>query len=200
MTLIDILPDFTLKQRQHIILNTGNIPYHGIASKEHILYITPSKQTIGTEHIMKFDTSSGKLSQHKTLGDNIRVKALTFLPNNLSVVVVNYKESTTMSTKGHTFNGSIRLYSHNFVLLDSLEIHYTHFDGITSYGNIFYATCADVHCGYIYKGVVVDNKLASLEAFKVNDFPHGIDIKGDTIAYTSYATSGIHFLKTTHMT
>lgn len=199
MTLIDILPNFTLKQKNHIQLETRYIPYHGIAKKEHMVYLTPSKQSIGTEYILTYDTVNGRLTKHATLGENIRVKALAFLQNNMLVVVVNYKESTTMATKGHKFNGSVRLYSNNFVMLDSIDIPLTHFDGVVSDANNFYATCADVQCGYIYKGHVVENKITSLKAFQVNDFPHGIAIKGDTIAYTSYGTSGIHFLQMGHM-
>jgi hypothetical protein len=198
MTLIDILPDLTLKQRKHVVINIdkGYIPYHGIAFKDHTIYLTPSNKSIGTEHIITFDTITGRLTKQVSLGENIRVKALTFLPNDVLVVVVNYKEITTMATKGHTFNGSIRVYSHNFTLLHSIEVPLTHFDGIVSDGNLFYATGADTRCGYIYKGSVVENKITSLEAFQVHDFPHGIDVKDNIIAYTSYATSGIHFVST----
>lgn len=199
MTLIDILPDFTLRQRSHVELVTNNVPYHGIAKKGHMVYITPSKQTIGTEHILTYNTVNGILSKHTSLGEDIRVKALAFLPNNMLVVVVNYKETTTMTTKGHTFNGSIRLYSDNYTLLDSKHIASTHFDGIVSHANKFYATGADLDCGYIYEGVILANKIGSLNKFQVKDFPHGIDIKNGTVVYTSYATSGIHFLNINHM-
>lgn len=48
--------------------------------------------------------------------------------------------------------------------------------------------------GYLYKGVVENRKIVSINKFKTNDFPHGIDVRDNKIAYTSYSTSGIHII------
>lgn len=200
MTLIDISSDYRLAQRASIALDRDNIPFHGIAIKMNIIYTTPSKKSMGTEYILAYNTLNGQLSKVATLGDNIRVKGLCFLPNDLVVVIVNYKTTTCMIEKGHTFNGSIRLYTFDFKLLDSIEVPLTHFDCVVAKGYTFYATGADVEKGYIYKGGVEEKKIVSLQTYQTHDFPHGIDIRNDTIAYTSYTTSGIHFINETALT
>jgi hypothetical protein len=194
MTIIDILPNYTLQQRSSIILGRSDIPFHGIVMKDDCIYMTPSKKNIGTEYIISYNISNGNITQVATLGDNIRVKHLTFLDTGLIIAVVNYKTTTSMSENGHIFNGSIRLYTSEYELLDAVEVPLTHFDSVTCKCNVFYATGADLNDGYIYKGVVEDRKIISINKFKTNDFPHGIDIKDNKIAYTSYSTSGIHII------
>lgn len=194
MTIIDILPDYTLQQRSSIILDENHIPFHGIAMKNNIVYVTPSKKTIGTEYIFSYDTSNSEIRKIATLGENIRVKHMTFLDNDLIVAVVNYKTNTSMIEEGHMFNGSIRLYTIEYELIASVEVPLTHFDAIVCINNVFYATGADLEGGYIFKGLVEGGKITSLTKYQVNDFPHGIDIKNNKIAYTSYSTSGIHII------
>lgn len=194
MTIIDIMPNYSLKQNASIELHNNDVTCHGIAYRDNCVYITPSKKNIGTEYIVSYNTLNGEIKQVTSLGDDIRVKNLAFLPNDLVVVIVNYKTKTAMIEKGHKFNGSIRLYTLDFKQLDSIEVPLTHFDGITSKKNIFYVTGADLDGGYIYKGIVEDNKLSSIHKYQTQDFPHGIDIRENIIAYTSYTTSGIHFI------
>jgi hypothetical protein len=194
MTIIDILPNYTLQQKKTIVLDDARVPFHGIALRDNTLYITPSRKTIGTEYILSYNILNGEIRNIATLGDDLRVKHLMFLDNDLIVAVVNYKTDTSMAEQGHAFNGSIRLYDIEFKLLDNIEVPLTHFDGIACKGNVFYATGADLIGGYIYKGVVHDGKIKSLCKHQVNDFPHGIDIRNNLIAYTSYSTSGIHII------
>lgn len=194
LTLLDIHSDYVLEQRCSIVLGDKDVPLHGIAVKNNSVYITPSKKTLGTEYILCYDISTGAIRRITSLGKDIRVKSLTFLDNDLVVVVVNYKTSTSMVDEGHIINGSIRLYTSDFHLVDSVEVPFTHFDGITCNHNEFYATGADLHGGYIYKGVVEGNKIVSVNKHQVNDFPHGIVIKNNKIGYTSYATSGVHII------
>lgn len=195
MTVIEILPNYTLQQKRSVILDKSSVPFHGISRRGNALYITPSRKTIGTEYILSYNISNGEIRKTTTLGDDIRVKHLTFLDNDLIVVVANYKTDTCMAEQGHTFNGSIRLYTLEYELLDNIEIPFTHFDGVAcSGGNVFYATGADLIGGYIYKGVVEGRAIKSICKYQVHDFPHGIDIRNNLIAYTSYSTSGIHII------
>jgi hypothetical protein len=195
LTLIDILPDYQLKQKNRFVkLTKEYIPHHGITCKNNIIYLTPSKQQIGTEYIISYDPSNGQLCNVASLGVNIRVKSLTFLSNGQIAVVINFKEKTSMADKAHTFHGAIKLYTSTFELIDSIDIPNTHFDNICNENCTFYATGANQHHGYIYKGVVENNRISSLHAYQVNDFPHGIDINEKKIAYTSYSTSGIHII------
>jgi hypothetical protein len=79
-------------------------------------------------------------------------------------------------------------------MLDSVDIPYTHFDAVCRDERSFYATGANLQHGYIFKGNVQNNIISKLCAYQVHDFPHGIDVIDNTIAYTSYSTSGIHFM------
>lgn len=194
MTIIDILPGNRLRQRQTYVKLEDQVPFHGIASRNGLVYITPSKQQIGTQYIHEYNPASGKLSKIISLGDTIRVKGLAFLSNDLVVVVLNYKVETSMVQTGHTFDGVIKLYTLDFTLLDSVEVPLTHFDAIVSQGSLFYATGADLQGGYIFKGCVDGQKFKSITAHSVHDFPHGIDIMDSKIAYTSYHTSGVHIV------
>ncbi len=194
LTIICILPNFKLAQTSILQLTQEYIPFHGIALHNDFIYMTPSQNTIGTEYIISLNTLNGQLKPIHTLGDDLRVKSIAFLPDDSIVVVVNYKENTSMLEKGHVFNGSIRLYTNNFVLLDSIEVSSTHFDDVIQKDNVFYATGANLDGGFIYKGQVEDQKITSLNAYQVNDFPHGIDILDNKLAYTSYTTSGIHII------
>lgn len=195
LNFIDILPNRHLQQRQTFIkLASHDIPFHGITHKNNIVYVTPSRKHVGEEYIVRYNTLNGQTSNVATLGVNIRVKSLAFLSNGTIVVLVNFKESTSMTDKQHFFNGAIRLYSSDFRMLDSVDIPYTHFDCICSNECTFYATGANLQHGYIFNGNVNGNRIVSLSAYQVHDFPHGIDIMDNKIAYTSYSTSGIHFM------
>jgi hypothetical protein len=193
---IDILPNYHLQQRHTSLkLVSQDIPFHGITKKDHLVYVTPSKKQIGTEYILSYNTLSNQVSNVVTLGENVRVKCLEFLSNGLIVVIINYKQNTSMTDKLHFFNGEIRLYTQDFSLLDYVVIPFTHFDCICGYDCDFYATGANMQNGYIFNGKVNGNTIETLYAYEVHDFPHGIDILGNKIAYTSYSTSGIHFLE-----
>lgn len=195
ITFIDILPNYHLQQKKTFLkLVSQDIPFHGITKKEHVVYVSPSRKQIGTEYILSYNTFTNQVSNVATLGENIRVKSLAFLSNGLIVVIVNFKEDTSMIETSHCFNGEIRLYSNEFILLDYVDVPYTHFDCICNDNCNFYATGANLQNGYIYNGKVNENKIESLYAYEVNDFPHGIDILDNKIAYTSYTTSGIHII------
>jgi hypothetical protein len=197
MFIIDILPSNHLKQRSFIKLSCDkSLSFHGIAARGDFVYVTPSKKTNGREHVVTYNICNGEVSKVACLGDSIRVKGLAFLPNNLIIVIINYKAKTSMIEKGHTFDGAVRLYTLDFALLDSIEVPLTHFDVIVVTGHTFYATGADLEGGYIFKGTVNTStqKIVSVCGYPVHDFPHGIDIIDTTIVYTSYTTSGIHFI------
>jgi hypothetical protein len=196
LNFIDILPNYQLQQRDTFLkLGEQDINFHGITIKDNVVYLTPSRKQIGTEYILHFNPLNNQISNVATLGDNIRVKGIAFLSNDLIVVLVNFKENTTMIETSHFFNGEIRLYSKEFVLLDHVYVPYTHFDCICNDNCDFYATGANLQNGYIFSGKVNGNTIETLYAYQVNDFPHGIDILDNKIAYTSYTTSGIHILE-----
>jgi len=98
-------------------------------------------------------------------------------------------------------NSLIVLYSlenNQLTLLDSIKIEKSQIDGSVIYKNYFFVTlhCGVDKCGYIYIGQIDKDKLIFVKKVACNNFPHGIDVYNNKLAFTSYANSSltIHFL------
>lgn len=194
--IIDLLPNQVLIQRQVMQLNTG-ITYHGIAAHKGSIYITPSTNKRQDDNrLVVYDIASGSIKYLPPLGDDVRVKSLAFMSDGYIIVIVTYKNVIPMTVKGHISDSAVRLYTSDFVLLDTVEVPLTTFDSVDvcDNGNTFIATGANLIGGYLYVGTVEAGQIASLTLHVVHDFPHGINLNGSTIAYTSYTTSGIHLI------
>jgi hypothetical protein len=195
--ILDILPNNSIICSKAIQLNTQSIPYHGIRLYDRHIFVTPSNKNIGYETIKKMNTETYAIEDIPSLGNTIRVKHIQFLPNGTVFLIINYKTATTLTMKNHISNGCLRLYTSDFtVILNSFEMPSTHLDGLTMDKNIFYITCRNLDNGYILKGNITDNMIITEKRIPCEDFPHGIDIFNNKIAYTSYTTSGIHIIKT----
>lgn len=83
-----------------------------------------------------------------------------------------------------------------FRVLDSRKVPDAHPDVVVFYGGAFYFTvslAADSHsCGYLFRGTVQKEKLSPFTQTTVESFPHGLDIRGGKLAYTSYGTSTLY--------
>jgi hypothetical protein len=191
LTIIDIVHD-KLQVRQGMSLNSTNTQYHGIQVHKNLLYLTPSNKAVGDDSIIVWNTDTHAIVQRIDIGSNVRIKDITFLSDERIVLLGNYKTTTNMTMHGHTFNGFIALYTRDFKQLDVVTYTTTHFDSVTSKDGIFYATGDDANDGYIYVGSADNDKLTPIKQHKVQDFPHGIAIHGNKLAYTSYATSGVY--------
>jgi hypothetical protein len=193
--ILDILPNNSIICSKAIQLNTQRIPYHGIRLYDKHIFVTPSNKNNGHESIKKININDYTITDIPSLGNTIRIKHIHFLPNGTVLLIINYKTATTLTMKNHISNGCLRLYTSDFnVILDSFEMPSTHLDGLTMDKNIFYITCRNLDNGYILKGNIKDNKIITENNIPCEDFPHGIDICNNRIAYTSYTTSGIHII------
>ena len=194
LTIIDIVAD-TLCVRKTVLLNQTQSPYHGIQVYMNYVYITPSNKAAGDDRIIVWNTEHDNIAHKLTspdIGPNIRIKDIAFLSDTRIILLGNYKTINAMTNKGHTFNGFIGLYTHEFRELDIVPYSTTHFDSVTSKDGVFYATGSDLEGGYIYVGSTVDDKLSAIVKHPVQDFPHGITVYNDKLAYTSYATSAVY--------
>ena len=81
-----------------------------------------------------------------------------------------------------------------WVLLDKREFKDTHVDCITVTDNYFYFTGATLEAGYIFWGQIHGATIGTMSLLPAADFPHGITTHENTLAYTSYSTSSVHFL------
>jgi hypothetical protein len=171
-------------------------PYHGLEGRGDFLYVMPSTNYQHThEKLVKYDLKKETyvLIESPDLKQNYRYKDITFLRDDLIVLLINYKTTTNMQNPKHEFDGMIGLFDGEFKLLDSIEFPKTQLDSAISYNETtFYATIANDVGGYIIKVNVQDNKFVQPMTFiKTADFPHGIDIRGNKLAYTVYSNSSV---------
>jgi hypothetical protein len=171
-------------------LNSVRTPYHGIQHHNGFLYLTPSNKSHGDDRIVKFKIADNSIDYAKSFG--IRIKDIGFCESGDVILIGNYKGKKAMIDPGSTFNATIRVCNSQFEETDRREFPLTHFDAVAVRGNDFYATASDMEGGWIYCGTVKDGKIETLDKQGVSDFPHGINILGDILAYTSYATSSIY--------
>ncbi len=105
---------------------------------------------------------------------------------------------TKMDNIDHIDNGFIGLYDSNFLLLDKYELENVHIDSVITYNDNFYITIEEEEGGFIYKGLINNEKniIEKVERTSVFGFPHGIAINPDCnlIGYTSYSTSSAYLM------
>jgi len=78
-------------------------------------------------------------------------------------------------------------------LLHEIYIPETQIDGCVFYnGHVLFTMHSNIdNCGYIYVYKIKNDKLEFVRKLKCNDFPHGIDIFGNKLVYTSYVNESI---------
>ena len=200
LTLIDIVGD-SLKVRSQTVLNKTRSPYHGIQVHGNKVYITPSNKAKGDDRIIVWNTETDRIDnriQSPDLSANVRIKDITFLTEDRIVILGNYKTATPMTTPGHVFDGFIGLYTGDFRELHTIQYAATQFDSVVSKDGTFYATGSDLTSGYIYVGSLdptdqTDRRIR-INKYPVQDFPHGISICANKLAYTSYTTSAVYIV------
>jgi hypothetical protein len=193
--ILDIRTDNSIVCTKTIELNNTGIPYHGVRLFENNLYVTPSHTPVGFETIKKIDLDTLRITDISSLGNTVKVKHIAFLPNKTILVLIQYKSTTSLYNPNHISTGCLRLYDEGFTrVFHTLEIPLSQVDGMTIDDSTFYVTCRDLDHGYILQGHVLNNIIYMDKKIPCEDFPHGIDCLGNTLAYTSYSTSGIHIL------
>lgn len=185
----------TLVQQETIKLNETSAPYHHIVPHGEHLYFTPSTQTEKkNEPFLIYNPTTRKKQKIESVSPKYRYKSIGFLPNDNIILLINHKSQTTLTNRAHISHGAIKLYSPDWQELHSVEFNKIHFDHMIVKNHYFYVTTADSVGGYIYWGYVTDNKISNVYKFPTADFPHGIDIYDNTLAYTSYSSSAVYFI------
>jgi hypothetical protein len=169
--------------------------YHGLQSQGGYLYITPNNAVSPlTERIIKYDMINKTYTaiHSPDLLQKHLIKDITFLPGGYVLLLIVFKKDTNMCMTNHVNDGMIMLLNKSFRIQDKIMMPKTHIDSIIAKDNTFYFTCSNEKGGFIRKGQVKDGKfVGNLETFNAADFPHGIDICGNKLAYTSYTDSTV---------
>lgn len=151
---------------------------------------------MGTQHIAVYDIATKTITH--TAPERIgmlRIKDICFL--NASQVILCLTTDTPSDGVKY-YDALIALYKWNegkFIYIQKVFLKNTQVDSVINKGNKVYVTAhsSSLH-GLLHILEVKDNILTLCESKACQNFPHGIDIYKNTLAYTSYTTSGIHFL------
>ncbi len=172
-------------------LHTTN-KYHGAQVHNNCVYFTCSQ---GISTIAKYNIETNVITHitPERIGQS-HIKDICFI-NNYAILLLNSDSPKEISS---TYDGDVALYSvkgGTFKFSCKRSFKGVHFDSVTNKARKVYATAhSEKDLGIIYVFDVKDNLLQLLETKPVHGFPHGITIYDKTLAYTSYNTSGIHFL------
>jgi hypothetical protein len=195
MSIVDIRENrFVLRSSTR--MNYVGTPYHGIEVFRNFVYVTPSNKATGDDRIIIWNIEKNKIESRielPNIGKSVRIKDITHVSEDRIVLLGAYKcEERDMMAAGYTSNGFIGLYTNDFVELDRVEFEGVHFDSVTSKDGTFFGTGADMEGGYIYVGTIDGNSLSPIVKHPAQDFPHGIAVYHDKLAYTSYSTSSLY--------
>ncbi len=198
LIIVDIINYKKLKINKVIKIDTKNITYHGIKYFDNSIYLTPSTYSSDdNNNIIKFNIKNDNYQLMET-GDilkNYRIKDIIFITNNLVILSIVIKTTTTLFDNTHNSDSIIGLFSFpDYKLMDKVEYNNIHLDLGCSKDNNYYICGHDLEGGFIYKGTIdIDNnKIININKIKVEDFPHGICIYDNFLAYTSYGTSSAY--------
>jgi hypothetical protein len=197
MFVIDIEPNDTLTIRKMVCLGKPGAPAHGICIHGEYAYITPSAKNYGYDNIIEYHIPTETILYLPSLGPTLRIKHIAFTRNEYAIIVVVFKTNTGMTNRNHAYNGAIQLYAPNMKCVQTIKYPLTHFDAVCisdTDPEVFYATGADDKGSYIYKGIIQNNTIISVQKIPCVDFPHGIDIYGDKIVYSTFGESSIEWM------
>lgn len=175
-----------------ILLNKKGISYHGICVKNQFLYLGGCNYTDRTTLLTKYNTRNGKISKIKTGINGYRIKTIDIYQNKFIFgldtgggVYKDYKFMMYVNTKGKLN----KVYETN-------TVNNSQVDGSIVYKNHYFSTVheGNQRSGYILVYRIHSNHLTLVNKVKCHDFPHGIDIFDNKLAYTSYSKSSITIL------
>jgi hypothetical protein len=160
-----------------VFCNRQNVFFGGVMSKD--------KNTILTVY-----NSINEEIKHIPTNLNIRIKAISFYDETKLILCVDFPTDETNNLK----DSWIMLYSlenDTLLLHDDLYFKNCQIDQSAIKDNHFFVVIhsADDECGYIVIGNIEKTKLNLLKKVQCHDFPHGIDVRNNLLAYTSYAKS-----------
>ncbi len=207
LIIVDIIDNKQLKFVKTIKLNTSGNNYHGIDIYDNNLYIVPAVVANNPTHILKIKINNIENNIEKIITKEMRdntgkyrIKDISFFEDGKMIILIMINNGkTNMTINNHVDNGFIGLYDNNFNQLDVYFLNEVHLDSVATFGNDFYVPLVEKESSFIYKCSINNNKInKNIKKYKIDDFPHGIDIyksKNKTIiGYTSYETSSIYLI------
>jgi hypothetical protein len=177
-----------------VLLNTKGAKYHGIQYHKEQLWITPSNHADGDDRIVLYKPTTNTITFQPSIGSQYRIKDIAFFPDDSCILLTNIKHVLWMTEKGSIFDSEIKIYDKSWNQTDVKKIENTHLDAVVTEGNCFYATASDLRGGWIIAGKIEKGKILNIQEIRVDDFPHGIALLGDKLAYTSYASESVNVI------
>jgi hypothetical protein len=178
---------------KEVITIDPELRIHGIHYYGDHVWLTVAQ---GKKFIIKLNP---RTKEHKRYvlrgnGDN-SIKDIYFFDSSHVVVL------TTTNTADHKsvyYDGFICLYrfmDDTFHFMDAIRIRNCQFDSIIVHDGKYYATAhTETRSGLILYGSVSKSRLEPYKSKSVAGFPHGIDIVGSKLAYTSYSKSAVYIM------
>ena len=165
------------------------LQYHGCFCKNNVIYLGAVKDKNNNIPLTIYNCETNQFVNIK-LNYNRRIKTINVINNNI-LLGLDGKISND-----RIFDSWImyyKLHNNKLLLLDSIHIKNAQIDGSAIYNNHFFITLhSEIYkCGHIYIGSINDTKLTFIKKVQCNDFPHGMDIYNNKLAYTSYANSSV---------
>jgi hypothetical protein len=211
LVMVDIIDNTKLKFIKTIKINTSGNKYHGIDIYDNNLYIVPAVVANNSTHILKIKINNIEnniehniekiiTNEFRDNTGKYRIKDISFFENGKMIILIMINNGkTNMTINNHVDNGFIGLYDNNFNQLDVYLLNEVHLDSVATFGNDFYVPVVEKEGSFLYKYSIDNNKInKNIKKYKIDDFPHGIDIyksKNKTIlGYTSYQTSSIYLI------
>jgi len=165
------------------------INYHGCFAINNLVYFGSVKDKDNNTPITIYNYDTNKTVNIKTNYDR-RVKTINVYNNNILLCFDGKNSKITIFDSWIMY---YKLHNNKLILLDSIHIKNAQIDGSTIYNNYFFTIYQSEidKCGYIYIGTINDTKITFVKKVKCNNFPHGIDVYNNKLAYTSYTNSSV---------
>jgi hypothetical protein len=170
------------------------VKYHGIYCNKEIVFVGGVRNKDKNTILTVYNSSNDEIKHIKTNLDR-RIKSISSYGKDKLILCVDF----FADYKNNLVDSSIMLYSlenDKLLLLDFLNLNNYQLDGMAFNNNHFFVTAnsIDDECSYIIVGNVdKQKKLNLIKKVHCHDFPHGIDIRNNLLAYTSYAKSSVTF-------
>jgi hypothetical protein len=168
--------------------------YHGLHAFESNVYLVSTTKTKEDRFVIsEYNVQSGNCKHYPILGNEHRMKDISFLSETLCVILTSHNDREIgLGGEKQVYDGEIILCEFNgkeFIILDKKSFEMSHFDSVVSKNNLIYCTMVNQIGSYILTAKIEDSTITDLIKHPCEPFPHGIDIYENQIAYSCYGTS-----------
>ncbi|MCH2187366.1 hypothetical protein MK280_16025 [Myxococcota bacterium] len=176
---------------QAAIQSVGTDQYHACATDDDFILLGGTK----SNQITRVHKQSGSVSTlDLDTRDPLRIKTID-RQNGTYLLSLDKKEGSSKKpgSHGNAWFSQYRQDGHRLVEVDSILFEGCQIDGAISHNGLHYVSLHDSHekCGYIIT-VETRNGLNILKKTVCERFPHGLDVRDQQLAYSTYSTSSVH--------